>query len=299
MTPDTTPIIVGIDGSGRSLDAVALAARLADPGQHALLVHVRRSGWPSNLTALQEFLDPATAREMRVVSDSSPARGLQAIAEEIGASLIVVGSSHRSGIGRVFVGSVAESLLAGAPVPVAVAPHGYAGADNRLATIGCGFDGSPESEEALAWAAALARRGRARLQAFAVHSRVAFGAVSTTGAFGYRSADDALRDELEQRMRAALAELPDGSDISGGVLEGDAATELAAASAELDLLVLGSRGYGSVRSALLGSVSRALVRSAACPVVVVPAGSTVAHHPSPAAPAVTQPTPAGVRSLDA
>jgi nucleotide-binding universal stress UspA family protein len=292
MTPDTTPIIVGIDGSGRSLDAVALAARLADPGQHALLVHVRRSGWPSNLTALQEFLDPATAREMRVVSDSSPARGLQAIAEEIGASLIVVGSSHRSGIGRVFVGSVAESLLAGAPVPVAVAPHGYAGADNRLATIGCGFDGSPESEEALAWAAALARRGRARLQAFAVHSRVAFGAVSTTGAFGYRSADDALRDELEQRMRAALAELPDGSDISGGVLEGDAATELAAASAELDLLVLGSRGYGSVRSALLGSVSRALVRSAACPVVVLPAGSTVAHHADPAAPAMTQPDPA-------
>jgi nucleotide-binding universal stress UspA family protein len=76
------------------------------------------------------------------------------------------------------------------------------------------------------------------------------------------------------------------------VLEGDAASELAAASAELDLLVLGSRGYGSVRSALLGSVSRALVRSAACPVVVLPAGSTVAHHADPAAPALTQPDPA-------
>jgi nucleotide-binding universal stress UspA family protein len=299
MTPETTPIIVGIDGSERSLDALALAARLAGPGQHALLVHVRRSGRPPNLTALQEFLDPATAREIRVVSDSSPTRELQAIAEEIGASLIVVGSSRRSGIGRVFVGSVAESLLAGAPVPVAVAPQGYAGADNRLATVGCGFDGSPESEEALAWAATLARRGRARLQALAVHSRVAFGAVSTTGVFGYRSADDVLRGELEQRMRAALAELPGGSDVSGSLLEGDAATELAAASAELDLLVLGSRGYGSVLSALLGSVSRALVRSAACPVVVVPAGSTVAHHPDPAAPAMTQPAPAGVRSLDA
>jgi nucleotide-binding universal stress UspA family protein len=291
MTPETTPIIVGIDGSERSLDALALAARLADPGQQVLLIHVRRDGRSSNLAALQEFLDPATAREMRVVSDSSPASGRQAIAEEIGASLIVVGSSHRSGIGRVFVGSVAESVLAGAPVPVAVAPDGYAGADNRLAIVGCGFDGSPESEEALAWAAALARRGRARLQALAVHSRVAFGALSTTGAFGCRSADDALRDELEQRMRAALAALPDGSDVSGRVLEGDAATELAAASAELDLLVLGSRGYGSVRSALLGSVSRALVRSAACPVVVVPAGKAVAHHADPAAPAITQPDP--------
>jgi nucleotide-binding universal stress UspA family protein len=291
MTPAVPPLLVGIDGSERSLDALALAARLADPGQHVLHIHVRRNGRSSNLTALQEFLDPATAHEMRVVSDSSPAGGLQAIAEEIGASLIVLGSSHRSGIGRVFVGSVVESLLAGAPVPVAVAPHGDAGADNRLATIGCGFDGSHESEEALAWAAALARRRRARLQALAVHSRVAFGAVSTT-AFGYRSADDALRNELKQRMRAALAALAGGSEADGRVLEGDAANELAAASAELDLLVLGSRGYGSVRSALLGSVSRVLVRSAACPVVVVPAGSAVAHDVDPAAPAITQPDPA-------
>lgn len=292
MTPDVPPLVVGIDGSERSLDALALAARLADAGQHVLHIHVCRNGRSSNLTALQEILDPATAHEMRVVSDSSPARGLQAIAEEIGASLIVVGSSHRSGVGRVFVGSVAESLLARAPVPVAVAPHGYAGADNRLATVGCAFDGSPESEEALAWAAALARGRRARLQALAVHSRVAFGAVSTTGAFGYRSADDALRDGLEQRMRAALAALVADSEVSGRVLEGNAATELAAASADLDLLVLGSRGYGSVRSALLGSVSRALVRSAACPVVVVPAGSTVAHHADPAVSAVTQRDPA-------
>jgi nucleotide-binding universal stress UspA family protein len=291
MTPAVPPLVVGIDGSERSLDALALAARLADPGQHVLLIHVRRNGRSSNLTALQEFLDPATAREMRVVSDSSPARGLREIAEEIGASLIVVGSSHRSGMGRVFVGSVAGSLLAGTPVAVAVAPHGYAGADNRLATVGCGFDGSPESEEALAWAAAIARGRGACLQALAVHSRVAFGAVSTTGAFGYRSADDALRDGLEQRMRAALAALADGSEIGGVVLDGDAATELAGASAELDLLVVGSRGYGSVRSALLGSVSRALVRSAACPVVVVPAGSAVAHHADPAALAITQPDP--------
>jgi nucleotide-binding universal stress UspA family protein len=291
MTPEIPPLVVGIDGSERSLDALALAARLADPGQHVLLIHVRRNGRSSSLTALQEFLDPTTARELRVVSDSSPARGLQAIAEERGASLIVVGSSHRSGIGRVLVGSVAEALLAETPVPVAVAPHSHADADNPLATVGCGFDGSPESEEAFAWAAALARRSRARLQALAVHSRIAFGAVSTTGAFGYRSADDALRGELERRMRATLAAIAGTSEADGRVLDGNAVNELAAASTNLDLLVLGSRGYGSVRSALLGSVSRALVRAAACPVVVVPAGSAVAHHADPAALAITQPDP--------
>ena len=39
--------------------------------------------------------------------------------------LIVVGSPHRGALGRVFVGSVANSLLHGAACPVAVAPRGY------------------------------------------------------------------------------------------------------------------------------------------------------------------------------
>ena len=85
MTPDVPPLVVGIDASD-------LAARLADRGQHVRLIHVRRNGRSSNVTALQEFLDPATAREMRVVSDSSPARGLQAIAEEIVKQLRLAGA---------------------------------------------------------------------------------------------------------------------------------------------------------------------------------------------------------------
>jgi nucleotide-binding universal stress UspA family protein len=127
MTPETSPLVVGIDGAQRSLDALALVARLAEPGQHVLLVHVHQNGRLTNLTAVQAFLDRDAECELRTVSDASPAPGLQAIAKETGASLIVVASSHRSGIGRVVAGSVAEPLLVGAPVPVAVAPHGYAG----------------------------------------------------------------------------------------------------------------------------------------------------------------------------
>ena len=284
----TTPLVVGVDGTERSRDALALAARLADPGQRVLLTHVHTYGRLANLlsggeyeqlvrevadstfAAVQETLAPATQRELRLVSNSSPAAGLQAIAEETGASIIVVGSSHRSGLGRVLAGSVTESVLAGASVPVAVAPRDYTGADRGLRTIGCGFDGSPESREALAWAADLARRRRAHLLALAVHTPVAFGGVSTAGAIGYQSANDALRAALDEQLSEAVATLGDGSEASGRVLDGDAASELAEASAELDLLVLGSRGYGPIRNLLLGSVSRALVRSAACPVVVLP-----------------------------
>ena len=61
-------------------------------------------------------------------------------------------------------GGTGERLLSGASAPVAVAPAGYADASGSLRTVGCGFDGSPESERALHWAAALARRASARLR---------------------------------------------------------------------------------------------------------------------------------------
>jgi nucleotide-binding universal stress UspA family protein len=294
MITDTAPLVVGVDGSERSRDALALAARLAGDAQDVLMVHVHPYGplskllpdseyealvrgvAESTLAAVQDTLGPDVRRELRLVSDASPAAGVQGVAENAGASLIVVGSSHRSGLGRVFAGSVAESMLTGATVPVAIAPHGYATRDARVETVGCGFDGSPEAREALTWADAFARAKGARLCALAVHTRIAFGGVPATGALGFESANDALRAALEQQMRDALASLDDDRDVSGRVLEGDAVAELAAASADLDLFVIGSRGYGPVRSVLLGGVSRELVRSAACPIVVLPRGVAAA-----------------------
>jgi nucleotide-binding universal stress UspA family protein len=53
---------------------------------------------------------------------------------------------------------------------------------------------------------------------------------------------------------------------------------LAAASAEIDLLVCGSRGYGPLRSVLVGGVSDRLTRQAPCPVIVVPRGAVAEPH---------------------
>jgi nucleotide-binding universal stress UspA family protein len=285
------PLIVGVDGSERSRDALALAVQLAEPGQRIVLAHVHPYGQlsdllsggdyerlvrevaESTLSATQEALHPGTERAMRLVPNRSPAAGLHSLAAEEGAALIVVGSSHRSGLGRVFAGSVAESVLAGSPVPVAIAPRGLAGSEDSIRVVGCGFDGSPEAHAALGWAADIARRRRARVEALAVHSRIAFAGVSTAGAFGYQSADDTLRRRLEQQMRDAIVSLGPGVDVSARLLDGDPSTALVDASKELDLLTLGSRGYGPVRTVLLGSVSRTLVREGACSVVVLPRGA--------------------------
>ncbi|HEX5617559.1 MAG TPA: universal stress protein [Solirubrobacteraceae bacterium] len=286
----SAPIVVGVDGSERSHDAVVLAARLAESGQDLLLVHVHAYGRLSNLLSGGEqeqlvrdvaestamvvlgTLEPSTRRSMRLVSNRSPAAGLQAMAAEVGAPLIVVGSSHRAGLGRVMPGSVAESVLTEAPAAVAVAPKGYARSEGSLRSIGCGFDDSPESHEALGWAASFARRRDARLVAFAIHTPLAFGGLSTTGATGYQSANEVLRDQLGRRTLRAVSSLGSAVQIGHRLLDGDPAVELARASAGLDVLVVGSRGYGAVRTVLLGSVARELVRTSACPVVVVPRG---------------------------
>ena len=136
-------IIVGIDASERSGDAVALAAQLAGANAELVLVSAFpydtsdvRGASPGYERALRsDALEAiAHAREgielgdvtERAVPDISPARVLQTIAELEDAALIVIGSSHRGAIGRALVGTTAERLLHGAPCPVAVAPEGSA-----------------------------------------------------------------------------------------------------------------------------------------------------------------------------
>ena len=75
-------------------------------------------------------------------------------------------------------------------------------------------------------------------------------------------------DELAQAVSGLDADI----DVTETLLDGDPQALLARASGQLDLLVVGSRGYGPLRAVLLGSVSGALVRSAESPLVVVPRG---------------------------
>jgi nucleotide-binding universal stress UspA family protein len=54
------------------------------------------------------------------------------------------------------------------------------------------------------------------------------------------------------------------------IVPGRPAEELARCSADLDLLIVGSRSYGPVRRLLLASTSARLAREASCPVFIVP-----------------------------
>ena len=286
------PVVVGVEGSERSADALALADLLAPLlDQSVLIAFVHSYGDVSGLLGegdyqrlvrrvaeetfhdVREHLPSVGEREMQLVADRSAAAGLHDLAERKGAALLVVGSSHRSRLGRILPGGTGERLLAGAPAPVAVAPAGYASQEARVRIVGCAFDGSPESHHALEWAAELARAASAELRVISVHEPMPSASVSQGEGLPVASLNKVLRRQLSEELQAAVTAHSSGLDVSAELLDGGPADALARESRELDLLVLGSRGYGPLRAVLVGSVSLALMRSAQAPIVVTPRGT--------------------------
>jgi nucleotide-binding universal stress UspA family protein len=285
------PIVVGVDGSERSHDALVLAGVLAQVlGRGLLIAHVHpyrdlssllsdgeyeglvREVAESTLVQSEKAMPDDVEREMRLVEERSPAGGLDRAAQESDAFLVVVGSSHRAGLGKVLPGAVGDRLLSGSSVPVAVAPHGYATRTDapEIAAIGCGFDGSAEARHALEQATTLARAASAKLRILGVHSAAAFGHVTASGAFQMESINQALHRQLQEEVESAAQGLPDDVERTASVVDGDPVQVLVEQSGEMDLLVLGSRGYGPLRSVLVGSVSSRVVEQSSCPVLVAP-----------------------------
>lgn len=264
------PIIVGLEGPDRS-DALALARLLAGSLGGPPLVLVRNQ--PIDGRQVDGPVNSHPEGALHLPHGSSPADGLLQIAEQQKAGLIVVGASHRSSLSRLPRRSVGEQLLTKSPVPVAMAPRGYADAEHSLGLISCAFDGSPESHQALDWAAFLATSNNRRLRVISVHGPIAVAGLG----FAPQPVDPIQRRDLRRQQEDAIAALD--KRVDGVVPDGNPAGVLAKESREADLLVMGCRGYGPLRSVLLGSVTRYLVRRAGCPVVIHPRRAVAQHTP--------------------
>ena len=240
-------ILVGYDGEQGGRDALALAGGLAamEGAELVLCVALELDPLATPAHAYERAMAEAeerltaAAREqlgersfrMRVIGGVAAPRALHEVAEDERADVIVLGSTHRGGLGRVLPGTVGERLLHGAPCAVLIAPSGFAAGERlEIRRIGVGYDGKTEAGHARRVAGALAQELGAELETITV------------------------RDD-------------DGAEPAD---PGEAADALVARSGDLDMLVVGSRGYGPVRHALLGSVTKKLMQAAACPVLVVP-----------------------------
>jgi nucleotide-binding universal stress UspA family protein len=85
----------------------------------------------------------------------------------------------------------------------------------------------------------------------------------------------ATSGEVEAQVRAEVDQALDGARADVRIIKGDPAEVILDAGGHDDaaLVVVGSRGQGALRSALLGSVSHEVAARARCPVVVVPSGA--------------------------
>ncbi len=286
-------IIVGVEDSPRSEDAVALAGALARvAGADVLAVCVfpydDRPEAHFNLTMrplLQQAADETLERlceglgdDSRVrrmsVADMSPARALERVAREQDAALIVVGSSHAGHLGRLHPGSTAERLFAGAPCPVALAPQGHRMRPRgEFGRVSVAYDGSPEAERALAAASLVARAAASSLRVIRVFTPDWPVPPTLLSIPGYVRLTPAAEEAARAQLARAVAALGDDARAEAAFLHGDPASELARESEVADLMVVGSRGYGPLHSVLLGGVSGRLACTAACPLLIVPHGA--------------------------
>ena len=82
--------------------------------------------------------------------------------------------------------------------------------------------------------------------------------------------NDSLQERASDELDAAVAKLEGEVRAEPFFAVGNAAHILAEASEQLDLLVVGSRGYGPLHAVVVGGVAGRVVREAACPVIVLP-----------------------------
>jgi nucleotide-binding universal stress UspA family protein len=205
----------------------------------------------------QEHLPPEVAHHTLVV-ESEPVSAILKIQHEIGSDLIAMGTHGRGGLARVRLGSIAESVLHQAEVPIlTVGPRmKVAPAVGLIRRVLCPVNYRPSAQRALGYAAALAEKTGAEL-------RVAHIVEAPPD----RDSQDALRqlcDWVPATIRAHCA-------VKEVLRRGSAAMQIIqeAEDSHADLVVIGAQPRNLLGSILLGSTTELLIRSAPCPVLSV------------------------------
>ncbi len=298
-------VLVGIDGSEASLHAAEWAASYARI--HGLGVHlVCAYAVPSFTTAALDggyaamddtaIADGARAvleeARLRVARFGVPVTGAVATGDAAavlvemsqGARVAVVGTRGRGGFTERLLGTVSSALPAHAACPTVVVPYrpdavegvtdGDDGASDavQVSRIVVGVDGSPAAEFALHRAIQEAEVWGAGVTAL-TGVPVAAGAGLLAWLPAAVDREAVLRDVAEGLdivVDRALTDHPDVT-VERRTVDGTGAQQLMAASAEADLLIVGSRGRGGFTGMLLGSTSQAVLHHSACPVMVVTA----------------------------
>ncbi|WP_432861607.1 universal stress protein [Microbispora rosea] len=281
--PVSDPVVVGTDGSAGATRAVEWAAGHAVlQGLPLRVVHAvdrlpydgPRYPIPDSYDRLapsgRQLLDHAerVARDrgpgLDVTTELAEGRPGRVLRDQAArASEVVLGSHGAGGFPGMLLGSVGNQVAGHVAVPVVVVrPE----PPEAAAEIVAGFDCSEASGPALAYAFEEARlRGHRVRVVCAWEPPVPYGPVIGTDLDGMRrAAEDYARGEL-QPWRSGYPDVKAELDM----VRAHPVSALIEASSRAVLLVVGSHGRNAFTAAVLGSVSRAVLAHARCPVAVV------------------------------
>jgi nucleotide-binding universal stress UspA family protein len=273
-------------------DGVALAATLAKtfdadvdvvlivrhelpdghPGraQYQHLLVQRGEQWVSH--AVAALLAAGVRANSTVLVGDSFAESLIDFAEQMDSDLIVVGGARDGFFGGHVVGPVAGALLHRSPIPVALAPRGYAeDPPEAFTAVTAAVPTIPGPDNPLPFAITLASA-----------ARLAIRTVSLVSAENLQEAENikelrAMQVAAAQENCAVAARaLPDAPEIECLVADG---TTLESALKKLnwddsDLLVVGSGRFAAPRRIFLGSTAARILAGVDAPVIVIPREGT-------------------------
>jgi len=233
------------------------------------------------LDALRAFVAPVSDHakiDVQLIEGADPRREILDQATKLKADLLVMGTHGRSGFDHLLLGSVTEKIIRKAPCPVLVVPRHAAAAASAAGPpfkrIVCAVDFSPASIRALAYAIDFAREADAQISlVHVIEMPPELGEYPFAEDFNINGIRAAAEAEYLQRLRALIPEdARTYCTVSTQVSEGRAQREILRVAAEekAEVIVMGVQGRGAVDIMLFGSNAHAVIRGAACPVLVVP-----------------------------
>lgn len=292
--------LVGYVPDDSGTDALALARLLGGPTAAVTVCSVvpqtrlggdAAHGGPGYEQMIGERVEEAQRATGGMVADAdfrvhfapSAAVGLLEVAEQVDASMIVLGSSRSGAFGRYVIGSVAGALQHASPVPLAFAPEGFAETATETVTrISCGYHHTAEAPPALDTAVTLCRAYQVplRLLTFAFPEYPYLRGLSVM-ASPHEERHENIR-EAEDKLAQVAATVPDDVRVDIHVANGGNVGQAVAQPGWQagELLVLGSARLGPLSRVFLGSTALKILRTCPTPVVAVARGAALQAGPS-------------------
>lgn len=276
MSPNLSKILVAVDGSEHSDYALNIAVKLGGKYSSSVdLVHVEEPSAGTSLTPsikkadniLQDRVEIVKERKLPCnpisVQSGDPAGEILKLGNSGNYGLVILGSRGLGGLKNLLMGSVSAKVAKEAKYSVLVVKSRI----GVVPKILLGYDGSEQSEKALEFAMDIGVKFGSQVDAVSVFNIP----VSPEAYIGPEV--DRWEKDMKSQLESAVTKIKAGGVKSQGKILDHTNVSLALVNegekGSYDLIVVGSRGQGRLKSLLLGSVASGIANSSKTNVLIV------------------------------